>query len=157
MRDPFLQHVVQPVVDATSLDPKAASLQAATGFLVSALIVSFLRVLAYGPDAHFGQALHVIGAIMLFPWMRWCVANSAVARIGAPGAMHAVLRWMLLLCTALDVVELVRVLEESQAFLPGAVTRASMAAIEDGLGAAALFLSACDAPPPMRRRHPVPA
>jgi hypothetical protein len=148
---------VQPLVDAIGFDPRPAALQAATGFVASALTVSILRVVAYGSDLHFSQALHLVGALMMFWWMRWAIRNGAVARIGAPGAMHVILRWMLLGCTVLDVAMLVRITGEAHAFLPGAVTRALMATTEDGLGAAALFLSACDMPPPRRRRQPITA
>lgn len=157
MRDPFLRHVVQPLVDAIGFDPRPAALQAATGFVAAAVTVSALRVIAYGSEVHFSQTLHLVGALMMFWWMRWAIRNGGVARIGGPGAMHVILRWMLLVCTALDVAMLARILGEAHTFLPGAITRTLMATLEDGLGAAALFLSACDMPPPRRRRQPITA
>lgn len=157
MRDPLLHHVFQPFVDGTGIQPRAASEQATTGFVLCAVVLSVMRVAVYGPDVNFTQAFHVAGAFMLAGWMRWCARNGAASRLGAVGVMHVVFRWVLVGCVLLDLIEMRSVAPTHELYPAGALLRVILATLEDGLGASALFLSACDRPPPRRRTAPAVA
>lgn len=149
--DPILRHVYQPIVDLLRLRPSRAAAIAADGFLVTALALTIYRFASPGEVLLGWRVMHVAGAVMLHWWMRWCAANGRISMMGPLGGLHAALRMGLLALTVFDVVTINQIVSHPDLYMPGALMRAVLQGVEDMLGSAALYLSACDRPPPQRR------
>jgi hypothetical protein len=149
--DPVLRFVYQPIVDLLDLKPSRASAIAADGFLVCALAMTVCRfVPPYQQHVAFTM-MHVVGAIVIHWWMRWCAANGRASLAGILGGMHAIMRTLLLALVVFDVLAIHYVAADPSTYMPGALLRTVIQAAEDLLGASALYLSACGTPPPRRR------
>jgi hypothetical protein len=154
-RDPVLRHVFQPIVDRTCLDPRVAAIVAADVFVALAVTLAALRVAtidpATRPDLHVWQAQHVVGAAIVYGWMRFCVAAQGMAHVGPMGLLHVVFRWTMLACLALDVHEVAVLTTTDPSVAPMMLLRSSLQLAETAAAVCALYLSLCRRPPPRRR------
>lgn len=150
-RDPVLNHLVQPLVDRSGADPAPWALRIAEGFALTAIFLSFSRILTYGNVMLFSQFMHIIGALILCWWMRWTARHGAITRMGPLGVLHVAMRWMLLACALMDLPTLIDVIRVPNNYMPGAPLRIILQVGTNLLGATSLFLSACTKPPPRRR------
>lgn len=154
-RDPVLRHVFQPLVDRTGLDPRVAAVVAADVFVALAVTLAAVRVAtiepAIRPDLHVWQTEHVVGAAIVYGWMRFCVAAQGMAHVGPMGVLHVVFRWSMLACLVLDVHEVVVLTTTDLAVPPNAILRSSLQLAETTAAVCSLYLSLCRRPPPRRR------
>lgn len=150
--DPIGRRVFQPLVDAAGIDCAKASHLAASAFLVVAISLSLLRMatidVAERPELPSRQALHVAGALILYPWMAWTARNGRRTLVMPFGALHLGMRLMFVVCVAFDVAELVSIVG---AVSDVAMLRATMQFAENVLAASALYLAICRPPPPRAR------
>ena len=155
--DPIVRFVYQPIVDLLGLRPSRASAVIADGFLMSAIALTLYRF-AFPGDLLIGwRAMHMVGAIILHWWMRWCAANGQASMTGPLGIIHTVMRAGLLGLAILDAMKIQQVSVQPDLYLDGALMRSVLQFVEDLLGASALYLSACVMPPPRRRTLPANA
>jgi hypothetical protein len=151
--DPLLKHVFQPAVNRLGVDPKAASASVARGFLVTSIALSLLIAWKDGPASYLEQLLHLVGGFILYGWMVVLARNGAVARTGQLGFLQALTRILFAFCVVMDVATLAKVAMVPEAFDGSDLLTYLVQALQDSLGLAAIYLSACDDPPPRRRRH----
>lgn len=155
--DPIIRYVYQPIVDLLGLRPSRASAVIADGFLMSAIALTLYRFASPGDLLIGWCAMHMVGAIILHWWMRWCAANGQASMAGPLGILHTVMRAGLLGLAVLDAVKVHQVSVQPDLYMDGALMRTVLQLAEDLLGASALYLSACGVPPQRRRRRTVHA
>lgn len=160
MQDPIHALICQPAVDVLGIDPKGVARTTADVFLLVAITLSGLKVASLDPVAnpgvHVHQAMHVTGAMIVYAWMRFVIANGAAGRAGSLGMLHAGMRIMFLSCAAADMVDMYLLLSSKAAVAMMAMARSSLQTIEDMMAGITLYLSICDGPPPVGRRDLVP-
>lgn len=154
-RDPVLRHVFQPLVDRTGLDPRATATTAADVFVALAVTLAAMRVAtidrAARPDLHVWQAQHVVGAAIVYGWMRFCVAAQDMAHAGPLGLLHAGFRWIMLACLVIDLHEMCVLVTTDLPVAPIGMLRSSLQLAETIAAVVSLYLSLCRRPPPRRR------
>lgn len=155
--DPLHRFVFQPAIDRTGIKPGPAAMQALNLFLLVAVTLSGVRVAtldaATHPNLWFLQTIHVVGAVIFYAWLRFVIANGAIARMGALGALHLGVRIMMVCCAAIDVREIHVLLTDELPIVPISVMRSALQLVEDLGMVGALYLSMCDRPPPRRTKQ----
>lgn len=152
--DPVLRHVFQPIVDRTRLDPRKAAVAAADVFLALAVTLAAVRVATIDrtmrPDLHVWQLQHVVGATMVYGWMRFCIAIRPFGHLGAMGVLHAAFRVVMLGCLVLDLREVSILITTDLPVPTASLMRSAMQLAETTAAVLTLYLQMCRTPPPRR-------
>lgn len=141
--DPVLRFVYQPIVDLLELRPSRASAAIADGFFMSAIALTLYRFASPGDLLIGWRAMHMVGAIILHWWMRWCAANGRASTMGPLGILHTVMRAGLLGLAVFDAVKIHQISIRPDLYMDGALMHSVLQLAEDLLSASALYLSIC--------------
>lgn len=151
MLDPMVRLVYQPVVNLLGLRPSRWAAVMADGFLITALAFTVYRFTESGTEFLALRTMHVLGAVIIHWWMRWCASNGTAARNGPMGLMHVYMRTIILGLAIQDALLLHAVAAAPELYMPGSIARSALQTAEDVFGASALYLSVCETPATQRR------